>query len=67
MKARTSFGQCTLGREYFTSPEIFRSERERIFLRSWLLVGHVSQLKAPGSYFLFEIDRESVLVLRDGS
>jgi Rieske 2Fe-2S family protein len=67
MKTRTSFGQRTLAREYFTSPEIFRTERERIFLRSWLLVGHVSQLETPGSYFLFEIDRESVIVLRDGA
>jgi Rieske 2Fe-2S family protein len=66
MKARTSFGQRTLAGEYFTSQEIFRTERERIFLRSWLLVGHVSQLAEPGSYFLFELDRESVIVLRDG-
>jgi len=67
MKTRTSFGQKTLAREYFTSEEAFRTERERIFLRSWLLVGHVSQLAAAGSYFLFEIDRESVIVLRDGA
>ena len=67
MKLRTSFGQRTLAREYFTSPELFETERERIFLRSWLLVGHVSQLEAPGSYFLYEIDRESVIVLRDGA
>jgi Rieske 2Fe-2S family protein len=67
MKRRTSFGQHTLAREYFTSDEIFRSERERIFFRSWLLVGHASQLEQPGSYFLFELDRESVIVLRDGS
>jgi Rieske 2Fe-2S family protein len=67
MKRRTSFGQHTLAREYFMSDEIFRSERERIFYRSWLLVGHVSQLEQPGSYFLFEIDRESVIVVRDGA
>ncbi len=67
MKARTSFGQHTLPREYFTSEEIFRAERERIFHRSWLLAGHVSQLERPGSYFLFELDRESVIVLRDGT
>lgn len=65
MKKRTSFGQRTLAREYFASPEVFRLERERIFRRSWLLVGHVSQLDGPGRYFLFELDRESVIVLRD--
>ncbi|HEY2739831.1 MAG TPA: Rieske (2Fe-2S) protein, partial [Thermoanaerobaculia bacterium] len=66
MRQRTAFGQHTLPGEYFTSEEIFRAEREQIFHRSWLLAGHVSQLATPGSFFLFEIDRESVMVLRDG-
>jgi Rieske 2Fe-2S family protein len=67
MKPRTAFGQHTLAGEYFTSEEIFRAERERIFHRSWLLAGHVSQLATAGSYFLFELDRESVLVVRDAA
>lgn len=67
MKARTSFGQRTLGRDYFISNDVFQRERERIFLRTWLLVGHASELAAPGSYFLFELDHESVIVLRDGA
>ena len=67
MKSRTSFGQHTLSREYFASEEIFRTERERIFHRSWLIAGHESQLARPGSYFLFEIDRESVLLVRDNA
>jgi Rieske 2Fe-2S family protein len=65
MKTRSSFGQHTLGREYFVSDEIYKAEHERIFFRSWLLAGHVSQLEQPGSYFLFELERESVIVLRD--
>lgn len=65
MTTRTAFGQHTLPREYFTSEEIFRTERERIFHRSWLLAGHVSQLERAGSYFRFDLDRESVIVLRD--
>ena len=50
MKPRTAFGQRTLSGEYFTSEEIFLAERERIFHRSWILAGHVSQLASPGSY-----------------
>jgi Rieske 2Fe-2S family protein len=65
MKPRSAFGQHTLPGEYFTSEEIFRAERERIFGRSWLLAGHASQLPSPGSFFLFELERESVVVLRD--
>jgi Rieske 2Fe-2S family protein len=67
MKQRTAFGQHTLPREYFTSEEIYRLEGERIFARSWLLAGHVSQLAQPGSYFVFDLDAESVIVLRDGA
>jgi glycine betaine catabolism A len=66
VKPRSSFGQRTLAREYFVSDAIFRAERERIFLQSWLLVGHVSELAEAGAYFVFELDRESVIVLRDG-
>ena len=67
MKKRSSFGQHTLDRDYFVSPQIFEQEHERIFYRSWLLAGHVSQLEKPGSYFLYELQRESVIVLRDAS
>jgi phenylpropionate dioxygenase-like ring-hydroxylating dioxygenase large terminal subunit len=66
MKARSAFGQHTLSREYFVSPEIYEMERERIFSRSWMLAGHVSQLRKPGDFFVFDIDRESVLVVRGG-
>jgi phenylpropionate dioxygenase-like ring-hydroxylating dioxygenase large terminal subunit len=65
MKNRTSFGQHTLDREYFVSDEVFAAEHERIFFRSWLLAGHISQLDQLGSYFLFELEHESVVVLRD--
>ena len=67
MKTRTSFGQHTLPGEYFTSQEIFREEQEKIFGRHWLLAGHISQLPEAGSFFLFEIGRESVIVMRDAT
>ena len=65
MKKRSSFGQHTLDRRYFVTDEMFAAEHEKIFFRSWLLAGHVSQLEKAGSYFLFELERESVIVLRD--
>ena len=66
MKQRSAFGQHTLPREYFVSEEIYRLEHERVFGRSWLLAGHVSQLDGPGAYFVHTLGRESVLVVRDG-
>ncbi|HVS64501.1 MAG TPA: aromatic ring-hydroxylating dioxygenase subunit alpha [Thermoanaerobaculia bacterium] len=62
---RTAGGARALDREYYVSGEIFRRERERIFLESWLYAGHVSEIAEPGAYLLFELDDESVVVLRD--
>ena len=67
MKQRSAFGQHTLPREYFVSEEVYRLEHERVFGRSWLLAGHVSQLDRPGAYFVHSLGRESVLVVRDGN
>jgi choline monooxygenase len=34
----------------YTSPEFYARERERIFLKTWNCVGHVSRVPKPGSY-----------------
>jgi Rieske 2Fe-2S family protein len=65
MKARTSHGQHTLPGKYFTSVAIWDLEQGRIFGRSWLLAGHVSELPEDGSYFIYEIGNESIIVVRD--
>ena len=67
MITRSSHGQLTLPGDYFTSEEIFREEREKIFRQRWLYAGHVSQLAKSGDFFLFELDEESVIVLRDAA
>jgi Rieske 2Fe-2S family protein len=66
VKTRTAFGQHTLPREYFVSPEVYELERERIFARSWLLAGHVAQLAGAGDCLVVDVDRESVLAVRGG-
>ncbi len=58
-------GQTTLPREYFTSPELFAEELENIFYRRWLCVGRTDRLPNPGDYFVQEVGRESVIVLKD--
>jgi Rieske 2Fe-2S family protein len=58
-------GARTLPGEYFTSQDIFAQEMERIFLRRWLCVGREDRIPNPGDYFVQEIGRESVIVLRD--
>jgi len=65
LKLRTSHGQHTLPREYFTGADIWRLEEERIFHSGWLLAGHVSAMPQNGSYLLHQTGNDSVIVLRD--
>ena len=58
-------GAKTLEQEYFVSPEIFAEEKEKIFSRQWVLVGHQSQIAEAGDYFTAEISGESFIVVRD--
>jgi phenylpropionate dioxygenase-like ring-hydroxylating dioxygenase large terminal subunit len=57
----------TVDREIFTSPEIHRQELEKLFARSWLFVGHESQVPKPGDFFVSRMGDESVILCRDGS
>ena len=50
---------------YYTSPELYELEREHIFRKEWLWVGHAQDVREPGSYFTFEYAGEPILVTRD--
>jgi len=58
-------GAETLPQRYFVSEEIFAEELQKVFATNWVLVGHQSQLAAPGDYFLAEVDGESLIVTKD--
>jgi len=61
----SSLGAKSLPQKYFVSPEIFAKERDEIFSKELLLVGHQSQLKKSGDFFLATIAGESLIVVRD--
>lgn len=67
MKLRSAHGQCMLAARYFDSADIWQQEQSRIFRCNWLLAGHVSALPECGSYFLHEVGRDSVIVVRDNA
>src|SRR5205823_11192316 len=60
-------GARTLPGRYYTAPEVFAAEQERIFQRNWICVGRDAALADPGDYMLAEIAGESIIVLRDQS
>ncbi len=65
MAQRTAGGATTLPGKYYTSEEIYRRESERIFSRRWLYADRSARIATPGSYFLHEIDGESLIILRN--
>jgi Rieske 2Fe-2S family protein len=58
-------GAVTLPGRYYTAPEIFADEAERIFGRSWLCVGREEEIGLTGEYFLVSAAGESLIVARD--
>ena len=41
-----------ISRGIFNNEDIYQQELEQIFARTWLFVGHESQVRKPGNYFL---------------
>lgn len=50
---------------FYTSPEIFELEIERLFLREWICVGRVEQYQKAGDYRALRIANEPLVVVRD--
>jgi Rieske 2Fe-2S family protein len=56
--------QCSLLQEFYSDPEVFDRDLERVHMRHWLCVGHASQVARAGDWFRFDIARESLLIVR---
>ena len=54
-----------ISREIFVNEDIYEEEKARIFSRAWLYVGHESQIKNTGDYFVSKMGGESVILTRD--
>ncbi|MDR7481124.1 MAG: Rieske 2Fe-2S domain-containing protein [Armatimonadota bacterium] len=48
----------------FTDPDVFAAEMDRIFERSWVYVGHSSELAAPGDYKTVVVGTQPVILSR---
>jgi phenylpropionate dioxygenase-like ring-hydroxylating dioxygenase large terminal subunit len=54
-----------LPRLCYTSPAFFAFEREAVFARNWVCVGHTDQLAVPGDAFSFSVAGEPLLITRN--
>ena len=64
MKRLVDSESGTVSREIFWNQDIYDQEMEQVFNRSWLFVGHESQVPNPGDYFLGRMGEEAVVVSR---
>jgi len=53
-----------LAQEFYSDPEIFRRDIDRIHLRRWLCVGHESRIRNKGDWFRYDVAGESIIVVR---
>ncbi|MGQ0483436.1 MAG: aromatic ring-hydroxylating oxygenase subunit alpha [Pseudonocardia sp.] len=51
-------------RSTMTSPEVFQQELKRVFERSWLYVGHESEVAEPGDYVRRPVGGRNVFMVR---
>lgn len=54
----------TIPASWYTSPDIAKVERERLFADAWLCVGRTDQVKSPGQFLTLEVAQEPILVVR---
>ena len=57
----------TMPARIYHDPDFLEDEKRAIFRRSWLFVGHVSDLRDPGDYITARFAGERVFVIRTAS
>ena len=68
MSVQTIAGlEPTLPSSWYLDQEIFRLEREHIFLREWVCVAREEQLPAPGDHLVLDVQGENILVVRNAA
>lgn len=53
-----------LEREFYTDPQIFERDMDRILLRHWFCAAHASSVPTPGDFLVVDLGAESVIIVR---
>src|SRR5688572_9767022 len=51
-------------RDVYIDPEVFQLEMERLWARTWIYVGHTSQVPQPGDFITADIAAQPVILVR---
>jgi choline monooxygenase len=54
----------TLPAHFYTDSSSLAAEKEKIFARTWQVVGHASQVRNPGDYFTTDLIGEPLVLVR---
>ena len=54
----------SLAQRFYTDPDIYALEVERIITRNWILAGHESELPRTGDFKVFTVAGESAIIVR---
>ncbi len=54
----------SLDRRFYTDDAVYELELERVVNRNWILAGHESELPDPGDFKVFNVARESAIIVR---
>ena len=53
-----------LDQRFYTDPEVYHLELDRILMRNWILAGHASQIPDAGDFLVFGLANESAIIVR---
>jgi len=55
----------SLDRRFYTDPDVYQLELDRIITKNWILVAHQSQLPNPGDFRVIKVANESAIIVRN--
>lgn len=55
----------TLDQVFYLDEAIYQAELDAFWRDGWLFAGHSCQIPEPGDYFVYRVDADEVLILRD--
>jgi phenylpropionate dioxygenase-like ring-hydroxylating dioxygenase large terminal subunit len=53
--------------DIYFSPDVARLESERLWPEVWLLACQEQEVQKVGQYVVFDIDKESIVIIRSGA
>jgi glycine betaine catabolism A len=57
----------SLEQPFYTSNEVFEAEWKAIFQKHWLHAGNTAQIPKAGDYFLYQLQKDAVIIIRDNN